>query len=163
MKLDRKNLIKRCDKLRQTIARYEGAKKKGDVWLNTCVSCGQVVACDKANGGHFVSRSCYPLRWDKKNVHCQCVHCNLYKNGAYIEYSQWFIARYGQQTFEEYVELYKEWQSGKVRALRIDEIRNIYDDLLEEGRELEERVGRQLFPKTWSKICLEFIEQAPKK
>lgn len=161
MKLDRKTLIKRCDRLRQTMARYEGAKKKGGEWINQCVTCGQTVRVDKANGGHFVSRTCLPLRWDKKNVHCQCVRCNLYRNGAYLEYSQWFIAHYGQDTFDNYVNTYKSWQSGKISALRIDEIRSIYDDLLKEGRELEKKVGRELFPRTWTAFGPDFIEQAP--
>lgn len=158
MKLDRKSLIKRCDKLRQTIARYEGAKKKGGVWYNRCVTCGVSVPCDKANGGHFVSRTCLPLRWDKRNVHCQCVRCNLYKSGAYLEYSQWFIEKYGQEMFDEYVNLYKEWQVGKVDALRIDEIRTIYDELLEEGRELERTLDKKMFPKTWETFKQEYIE-----
>lgn len=161
MKLDRKTLIKRCDRLRQTMARYEGAKKKNGMWVNSCITCGQTVRCDKANGGHFVSRSCLPLRWDEKNVHCQCVRCNLYRNGAYIEYSQWFINRYGQDTFDRYVNTYKEWQVGKVEALRIDEIREIYDKLLKEGRELEKKIGRTLFPKTWTTFGPNFIEQSP--
>lgn len=157
-KINRKDLIKRCDRLRQTIARYEGAKKKGGVWVNKCVSCGQTVRCDKANGGHFISRTCYPLRWDKKNVHCQCVQCNLYRNGAYLEYSQWFIQQYGQETFDRYVNDYRKWRAGKMSSLRIDEIRTIYDTLLREGRELEKKVGT-LFPKSWETFEPTFIEQ----
>ena len=53
-KLTRKDLIKRLDVLRQTYARYEGAKKRKGVWINQCVTCGQTVRCDKANGGHFI-------------------------------------------------------------------------------------------------------------
>lgn len=161
MKLDRKTLIKRCDKLRQTIARYDGAKKKGGAWVNKCVTCGQTVRCDKANGGHFISRTCLPLRWDKKNVNCQCVHCNLYRSGAYIEYSQWFINKYGRDVFDHYVDQYRAWREGKEKPFRIDEIRKIYDELLKEGRELEKKVG-PLFPKTWEAFGPDFIEQPPK-
>lgn len=156
MKLDRKTLTKRCDKLRQTIARYEGAKKRGGIWINRCVTCDKPVPCDRANGGHMIPRSCYPLRWDKKNVHCQCVHCNLYKNGAYLEYSQWFINKYGQKTFDQYVNTYKSWQQGKIPPIKIDELRNIYDYWLSEGRKLEEKVG-PLFPKTWVPFGPEFF------
>lgn len=160
MKLDRKALIKRCDKLKQTLARYEGARKKQGVWYNTCVTCGKVVRCDKANGGHFVGRACLPLRWDKRNVHCQCVRCNLYKSGAYLEYSQWFIKEYGQKLFDIYIDKYKDWQTGKIPPLKIGEIRDIYDELLKEGRELEKKVG-PLFPKSWVSFGPDFIEQSP--
>lgn len=156
MKLDRKALVKRLDKIRQTIARYEDARKKNGTWVNTCVTCGKLVACDKANGGHFIPRACQPLRWDEKNVHCQCVHCNLYKNGAYIEYSQWFIDKYGQKEFDNYVEKYRNWQQGKIPAYKMDELRELYDFWLEKGRELEEKVG-PLFPKTWKSFGPDFI------
>lgn len=81
--LTRKELIKRVDRLCQTCARYRGAKKRNNKWVNNCVSCGQPVRCDQANGGHFCSRSCYPLRWDDKNVNCQCLtaESNLLVNG----------------------------------------------------------------------------------
>lgn len=158
--IDRKTLIKRCDKLRQTIARYEGAKRKCGAWVNTCVTCGKTVFCDKANGGHFVGRTCLPLRWDERNVHCQCVHCNLYQNGAYLEYSQWFIKKYGQKVFDQYIDTFKEWKAGKISTLKIGEIRDIYDNLLTQGRELEKKVG-PLFPKTWVAFGPDFIEQAP--
>ena len=158
MKLDRKDLIKRCDKLRQTIARFEGARKRGGIWLNSCVTCGQVLRCDKANGGHFIPRGCMPLRWDEKNVHCQCVACNLWKNGSYIEYSQWFLKQYGEQIFDRYVDTYRKWRTGKIPALKIGELRLVYDRLLKQGRELEKKVG-PLFPKTWDFFGPDFIEQ----
>ena len=156
-KLTRKDLIKRLDVLRQTYARYEGAKKRKGVWINQCVTCGQTVRCDKANGGHFISRTCLPLRWDEKNVHCQCVRCNLYRNGAYLEYSQWFIKKYGEDTFNKYVDKYREWQQGKVPTLKIDDIRERYDFWLKKGRELEEKIG-PTFPKKWEPFGPNFIE-----
>lgn len=39
--LTRKELIKRLDCLRQTYARYEGARKRGGKWWNKCVTCGK--------------------------------------------------------------------------------------------------------------------------
>lgn len=147
----RKEIIKRLDRLRQTYARYEGAKKKNGIWVNTCVTCGAVFPCDKTNGGHFCSRSCYPLRWDEKNVHCQCVRCNLYKNGAYIEYSQWFIKKYGEETFNRYVDVYRKWQQGKLPALKINELRELHDFWLAKGRELEQKIG-PTFPKSWEPL-----------
>lgn len=157
MNLTRKDLTKRLDRLRQTCARYENAKKKSGIWVNTCVTCGKTVPCDKANGGHFIPRACLPLRWDKRNVHCQCVHCNLYKNGAYLEYSQWFIEEYGNATFESYINTYKDWQCGKKPTLKMDELRRLYDEWLSEGRKLEAKVGT-LFPKTWKPIGVDFAE-----
>lgn len=157
MKLDRKALISRLDKLRQTYARYDGAKKRGGIWLNHCVTCGRVLPCDKQNGGHFIPRGCQPLRWDKKNVNCQCPSCNLWKNGSYLEYSQWFIKKYGQEEFDKYVNLYRDWRIGKIRPYKMDELRGQYDYWLKKGRELEKKVG-PLFPRTWVEFGPEFLE-----
>ena len=158
MKLDRRAIIKRLDKLCQTCARYRGARKRNGEWWNNCVSCGQPVLCSKANGGHLVGRSCYPLRWDEKNVNCQDVRCNLYKNGAYVEYSQWFIRKYGEDTFNKYVDLYREWQVGNIPALTMAELKEKHDFWLKKGRELEKKTGLQLFPKTWKEFGPDFIE-----
>ena len=155
--ISRSELIKRCDRLRQTCARYEGAKRKGGDWFNTCVTCGKTILCKNANGGHFCPRSCYPLRWDERNVHCQCVHCNLYKNGAYIEYSQWFIDKYGKEVYDRYVNTYREWQKGSLPATKMNELRDTYDYWLKKGRELEKKVG-PLFPKTWKPFGPDFQE-----
>ena len=158
MKIDRKTIIKRLDKLRQTCARYEGAKKKNGVWINTCVTCRKPVPCDKANGGHFIPRACYPLRWDEKNVHCQCVHCNLYNNGAYLEYSQWFLEKNGPSCFERYVNTLRDWKAGKLPTVKMEELKSIYDYWLAKGRELEKKVG-PLFPKTWEPFGPDFLPQ----
>lgn len=157
MKLTRQELIKRTDRLRQTCARYEGAKKRKGKWVNTCVTCGQTVLCDKANGGHFIPRACLPFRWDEKNVHCQCVRCNLYKNGAYIEYSHWFIGQYGSDTYDRYVSDYKKWQAGQIPTLKVDEIREEYDKWLAIGRELEKKVGKK-FPARWEPENSPYLE-----
>lgn len=151
MKLTRKDLIHRLDRLRQTCARYEGAKKKKGTWYNTCVTCGSVLPVSKLQGGHFCSRTCYPLRWDERNVHPQCARCNLYKSGAYIEYSQWFIKEYGQDTFDTYVNTYKQWQRGELPAYKMDELRELYDKWLKKGRELEKKVDEKIFPASWEK------------
>lgn len=160
MKLTRKELIKRLDRLRQTYARYEGAKKKNGEWYNTCVTCGKTVLCKEANGGHFCGRACYPLRWDEKNVHCQCVRCNLYNNGSYIEYSQWFINKYGKETFDRYVETFRKWKAGKIPATKIDELRDTYDFWLKKGRELEKKIG-PTFPKSWATCGPEYLVSKP--
>ena len=154
--IPRKELIKRLDRMRQTYARFEGAKKKNGKWYNRCVSCGAVVECSKANGGHFIPRSCYPLRWDERNVHCQCVRCNLFHSGAYIQYSQWFIKEYGTDVFNRYTDEFRSWQQGHP-AIKIDELKRAYDFWLNKIREMEKKTG-PLIPKTWVPFGPDFLE-----
>lgn len=99
-----------------------------------------------------------PYRWDIRNVNCQCVHCNLYKSGAYIEYSQWFIKKYGQDIFDRYVDDYKKWQQGKIPAFKMQELKELHDQWLKKGRELEARTGLSLFPKSWQPLIDPSIE-----
>lgn len=157
-RLTRSDIIKRLDKLRQTCARYDGAKKIKGEWVNTCVTCGKRLPCDKLQGGHFIVRGCHALRWDEKNVSPQCAGCNMFRNGAYIQYSQWFIKRYGLDTFNKYVDTYERWKQGKIPPFKMPELKQIYDEWLEEGRKLEKKTGLELFPKSWQPFGEDYIE-----
>lgn len=161
MKITRKELTRRLDQLRQTCARYEGAKKVKGEWVNTCVTCGKTLPCNKQSGGHFIGRGCHPLRWDEKNVHCQCNGCNMFRNGAYIEYSQWFIKRYGLDTFNKYVDTYERWKAGKIPAFKMNELQQIYDYWLKEGRELEKKIGEKKFPASWDFFGEDYLDYNP--
>lgn len=156
MKITRKEIIKRLDVLRQTYARYDGAKLKGGEYYNTCVSCGATHSIKKIQGGHFIGRACYPLRWDEKNVNPQCQRCNMFLSGNYIEYSKWFIDKYGVETFDLYVEKGRKWRQGKLPAYKLHELKELYDHWLAKGWELEEQVGI-LFPKSWEPFGPEYM------
>lgn len=147
--LNRKELIKRLDRLRQTSARYDGAFYKGNELFNRCITCGRILPIDKMDGGHFIPRGCQRLRWDICNVNCQCQYCNRFKDGAYIEYSQWFIKVYGEIKFNQFVETYKSSKAGKIKPYNITELRHIYNDWLRVGRDVEEKYKVKLFPKAW--------------
>jgi hypothetical protein len=51
-----------------------------------CISCDRKLT-GKFDAGHFFSVGAYPnLRFNEKNVHGQCVHCNRDKHGNVKEY-----------------------------------------------------------------------------
>lgn len=156
--LTRSQLIKRIDTLRQTCARYHGAKKSKGEWVNTCVTCGRILPCSKQNGGHWVGRTCYPLRWHPLNVHCQCPHCNLHLSGNPIAYNKFIIDTYGMDTFNQITDTYLRWKAGKIPAFKMSELKDIYDEWLAEGRKLEKKTGLELFPKTWLPFGPDFIK-----
>ena len=152
MNLKRKDMEKRLDKLAQTVSKWKGAWYRDGKWWNKCITCGRIVPMEGKNagqGGHFFPRGVKNLRWDKLNINCQDAYCNLYKNGAYIEYSKWFIETYGVDTFSEYMEKYESYKRGDFKGYKVGEVAEIYNYWLKKGRELEEKVGHQLFPKTW--------------
>ena len=57
-----------------------------------CVTCG---SRNNLQAGHYVSRSVNILRFDERNVHTQCVSCNIFKRGNMVEYSAFMLRKYG--------------------------------------------------------------------
>jgi len=65
-----------------------------------CVSCGAPLNLDKLGGafdcGHYRSVGSSPhLRFDERNAHGQCKHCNRYLSGNHVAYRQGLIERIG--------------------------------------------------------------------
>ena len=146
--LARKEIIRRIDRLFQTCRRYSGAWKKRGKWFNRCVTSGRVLPIEKIQAGHFIPRGCLATRWLACNCNPQSAHDNLYKNGAYIEYSHWFLRTYGEEQYERLLSLYEKHKQGKMPAPKMNELRAIYNHWLQKGRELETEIG-PVFPKSW--------------
>ena len=81
-------------------------KRKADkvfsLWIrerdkNICITCGR----EGNQNGHYVSRSWMNLRYDEKNCNCQCVVCNVFKNGNMDEYALALKRKYGPDILEE--------------------------------------------------------------
>ncbi|MFK5282642.1 recombination protein NinG, partial [Lacticaseibacillus paracasei] len=51
--------------------------------------------------GHFYSRGRYPTRWHDDNCHPQCVGCNIFLKGNYINYTKYMIDTYGREYVDE--------------------------------------------------------------
>lgn len=81
-------------------------KKEADrvfsLWIRArdgrCVTCGSMY---KLQAGHYVSRSWSSLRYDEKNVNCQCLSCNVFKRGNMDEYARFMIRNYGPDILNE--------------------------------------------------------------
>ncbi len=62
-----------------------------------CFTCGKQGEIKEMQNGHFCSRVHMSLQYDEKNCHCQCVGCNIFKDGAKDEYAAKIIQTYGQE------------------------------------------------------------------
>lgn len=122
----RKRLIKQLDEVCSLYVRKRDGR---------CVTCGSI---DQPQCGHLVSRACYALRWDERNVHQQCAGCNLRHEFRPEIYTAWYIAEYG---LPEYEKLYadsiapRKWNEVELRT-RLDEITALYEAL--QGRAVYE-------------------------
>lgn len=91
-----------------------------------CISCGKNTGC-KMNAGHYLSVGGHPeLRFEEKNCHLQCEHCNSYLSGNIARYRINLIDRIGLPLVE--------WLEGphkpkKYTVEEIIEIKNHFRDL----------------------------------
>ena len=92
-----------------------------------CISCGSPNVTDA--GHYFHKGSKYrtsPLTLDRRNLTGQCRACNAYKGGGnQHEYRLGYIARYGQEAFDDLCEFKASVDRGKVPSLTVDECRAI--------------------------------------
>ena len=68
--------------------------KNRDNW--TCITCGK----QGNQAGHFVSRSIHGVRWDYRNLHCQCYNCNCLQSGQPIIYAKKIRETYGESVLK---------------------------------------------------------------
>lgn len=66
-----------------------------------CFTCGVIKPWKEQQAGHYVSRVHNSLRFDERNVHCQCVGCNIFKHGALDVYALNLQSRYGNDILKE--------------------------------------------------------------
>ena len=74
----------------------------------TCITC-ETVMQDKpssAHAGHYVPQSKgNALRYDERNVNCQCASCNVYKRGNLSIYALKLEQMYGMGILQEFDEI----------------------------------------------------------
>ena len=89
---------------------------------NFCYSCGRL-GLEGANwhAGHlFPAGSSSLIRWEPKNVHSQCYHCNVNLGGNGAAYAEVFIRHYGMAEFQRLSDLsrrMKAWKPYEIQAL----------------------------------------------
>lgn len=73
--------------------------------FGVCVSCGRTVSFADGNAGHWIPRQHLATRYHEKNVHLQCVGCNLYRHGNLLMYTLWMQGTYGCDVVSELLRL----------------------------------------------------------
>lgn len=65
-----------------------------------CISCQKKPL--KENAGHFFNaNNHWNVRFDERNCHLQCEHCNTYLSGNLIEYQRNLIHKIGIESYHE--------------------------------------------------------------
>lgn len=98
---------------------------------NNCISCNQKPK--KINAGHFYnSNNHWSVRFDERNVHLQCEHCNTYLSGNLIQYRENLIKKIGIDEFEDLSS-----KANETRKFTIEELKEIIDTYKKKIKNIE--------------------------
>jgi hypothetical protein len=79
----------------QTFNKYIRLRDQG----KNCISCGKKPK--KENAGHFYSAGTHTaVRFNERNVHLQCEHCNTFLSGNLLNYREKLLIKLGFDEFE---------------------------------------------------------------
>ena len=96
-----------------------------------CISCGKKPL--KENAGHFYNaNNHWSVRFDERNVHLQCEHCNTYLSGNLIYYRENLLTKIGIEEFESLSA-----EAMKTRKFTIEELKEIIATYKKKIKELE--------------------------
>lgn len=91
-------LKKQADKVFSEYIRLKYADSNGIV---ECVTCGKRALWKQMQAGHYITRAENKLRYNEKNVHPQCVACNVFKHGNSAKYAIYLLDKYGNDILRE--------------------------------------------------------------
>lgn len=97
-----------------------------------CFTCGRHPPEVVAQAGHLISRTKYPIRWDERNLYCQCSGCNkIHEYTPDIYRRKWeSIIRGGRDQYEKLVDL--SFDKNKITRSMMVELYWSWQDRLEE-------------------------------
>lgn len=119
-RITRSQLVKRLDTV---FSQYIRLRDSID-GMATCVTCGDKREWQQQQNGHFYTRGRYPTRWDEMNCSVQCVRCNVFLKGNYINYTMYMIDKYGREAVEN-LEI-KSKSTVKITSVELQEMIDYY-------------------------------------
>ena len=106
-------------KLDELVSQYIRRRDKG-----ICYTCGVKNPWKETDAGHYIKRGCWRLRFNKRNVHCQCKRCNSHLGGNMDKYAINLERDYGKGILQEFNRLkdmpVKKWKIAELEALKKD-------------------------------------------
>tara|TARA_R100000951_G_scaffold95314_1_gene84324 strand:+ start:4159 stop:4695 length:537 start_codon:yes stop_codon:yes gene_type:complete len=127
MKEDIKTLQDYVKTAQMVFNKYIRERDKG----NNCISCGK--APKKINAGHFYNaNNHWSVRFDERNVHLQCEHCNTYLSGNLINYQRNLIDKIGVKEYNDLSSKANETRNFTKEELK--EIIKYYKKILAESK-----------------------------
>ena len=85
-----------------------------------CFTCNVKKPIKEMQAGHYHRRAINNLRYDEQNVHCQCVGCNMFKEGAKPAYAVNLLRKYGDNILHELEiksKVRKQWKTFELEEM----------------------------------------------
>ena len=114
-------------KLDGVFSQYIRQKYSDHFGLVPCYTCHIKKHYKDMQNGHYISRGHMATRWSEENCRVQCVGCNVFKNGNYVEYSARLIDEIGLEKYKELVK--KKYTIKQFSIKELQELIKKYDDL----------------------------------
>lgn len=119
LEMERQVILAELDMTYSRIIRMSAANELGYL---SCYTCGKNIHWSIAQNSHFVKRMNTLLRWDNRNNHAACKHCNEDLDGNIPEYTKRLNSEQNglaEQLIEEGREVYK-WHRSELKELLIE-------------------------------------------
>lgn len=85
-----------------------------------CVTCGVRKLWQELQAGHFIQGRHNMVLYDSRNVHSQCMRCNVFLHGNLIKYYEFMLQTYGQEVIDDLKKLDR--QNKKFTREELEEI-----------------------------------------
>ena len=109
-------------KLDGLLSEYIRRKERG-----VCYSCGTKKHWKEMDAGHYIKRGCWRLRYDERNVHCQCRKCNRFMGGNMGGYAIHLEKDYGYGILQE-LKLIEDMPQKSYKPQEIKDLIKHYQD-----------------------------------
>lgn len=87
-------------------------KRDSDAAFFRCISCDKLKPISEMQCGHYISRSCSPLRFNELNAHGECALCNCHDTNHLEGYRNNLVIKIGLKNVE-WLESHSSGQSYK--------------------------------------------------
>ena len=94
------DLTKKLDKVFSEYIRLRDSKAFGYKAFK-CISCGRILPYEQADCGHYFSRLHMDTRFDERNWHAECRHCNRFIADHLDAYRTHLIQKIGENEFNK--------------------------------------------------------------
>jgi len=105
-------LKKELDAIFSKFVRFRDANQDG---YGKCYTCGKLDFYKNAHCGHWIPRNILITRWNENNCRWQCIGCNLYGNGKFLDFEDHLIKDLG-------IDIVTKLKQSRFQIFKIDRI-----------------------------------------